>query len=191
MKQNKKITPIQTHFIGVLPPDEIAATLEDRRRYMREKYGCYSGQQTPLHITLVPPFHLPEEFSLRDLAESIISEIQPYSDELRFSAVIENFDAFGDRTIFAKIIQDERWTKLRNKVLESVLNFIPNCTKKDRRPFLPHITIANRDIPSGVSKDVLEVFNESDFTESFEVDNVTIFERKNYRWEIAGRIEIN
>lgn len=46
MKQhNNKAFPQQTHFLGVLIPEDITLTLEDCRR---------SGYGTPIHVTLVP-----------------------------------------------------------------------------------------------------------------------------------------
>lgn len=180
MKQNN--FPQQTHFIGVLVPEDITLTLEDCRRYMNEAYGCKSGYGTPIHVTLVPPFHLPEEFSTQDLISAIQNDVINIKENLNFTAHIDNFDAFGDRTIFAKVLNDEKWTFLRNKVIESVLKAAPGCTKKDTRPFTPHLTVANRDIPAGVSKDALEVMNELNLKEDFPVDNVTIFERQNGKW---------
>ena len=54
MKQNNnKNFPQQTHFLGVLIPEDITLTLEDCRRYMNEAYGCKSGYGTPIHVTLV------------------------------------------------------------------------------------------------------------------------------------------
>lgn len=55
--------------------------------------------------------------------------------------------------------------------------------KKNQRVFQPHLTVANRDIPAGVSKNVLEVMNELNLVEDFSVNNVTIFERKGDKWE--------
>ena len=175
----------QTHFIGVLIPEDIRATLEDCRRYMNEAYGCKSGYGTPIHVTLVPPFHLPEEFSTKDLAMAIEKEVILARSELKFDGHIENFDAFGDRTIFAKVIPNENWTKLRDKVLEAVLKAAPGCTKKDKRPFTPHLTVANRDIPSGASVAALQVMNELNLVEDFPVDNVAIFERRGGKWNVA------
>lgn len=175
----------QTHFIGVLVPEDIRATLEDCRRYMNETYGCKSGYGTPIHVTLVPPFHLPEEFSTKDLAMAIEKEVILAGSELKFDGYIENFDAFGDRTIFAKVIPNENWTKLRDKVLEAVLKAAPGCTKKDKRPFTPHLTVANRDIPSGASVAALQVMNELNLVEDFPVDNVAIFERRGGKWNVA------
>ena len=191
MKQNNnKNFPQQTHFLGVLIPEDITLTLEDCRRYMNEAYGCKSGYGTPIHVTLVPPFHLPEEYTTADLIQAIEKDVLPQAAQLKFDAHIDNFDAFGDRTIFAKVIRDEKWTALRDKVLAAVLKAAPGCTKKDQRPFQPHLTVANRDIPAGVSADALEVMNELNLVEDFPVDNITIFERKGGKWETAWSGEL-
>ena len=180
----------QSHFLGVLIPEDITLTLEDCRRYMNEAYGCKSGYRTPIHVTLVPPFHLPEEYTTADLVQAIEKDVLPQAAQLKFDAHIDNFDAFGDRTIFAKVIRDEKWTALRDKVLAAVLKAAPGCTKKDQRLFQPHLTVANRDIPAGVSADALEVMNELNLVEDFPVDNITIFERKGGKWEAAWSGEL-
>ena len=174
--------PQQTHFIGVLPPEDLSLTLEDCRRYMRENYGCKSGHGTPIHVTLVPPFHLPEEYTTQDLVQAMEQEVLPFASKFRFQAHVEGFDAFGDRTIFARVQQNDAWRILRDKVLETVLTVAPRCTKKDTRPFCPHLTVANRDIPAGASLGALEVLKELQLTEDFTVDNITIFERQGSRW---------
>lgn len=180
----------QTHFIGVLVPEEITHTLEDCRKYMNHTFGCKSGYGTPIHITLVPPFKLPEEFSTQDLIFSMNQEILSVDNKLKFNGRIENFDAFGDRTIFAKVIPNKKWNVLRDKTLDAVLKLAPDCTKKDKRPFQPHLTVANRDIPSGVSVQALEVMNELNLIEDFPVDNITIFERHENKWCIAWSGEL-
>ena len=186
MKTNNFVQ--QTHFIGVLLPEDITLTLEDCRRYMNEAYGCKSGHGTPIHVTLVPPFHLPEQYSTKDLVEVIEKNVLP--KDLGFTGHIENFDAFGDRTLFANVITNEQWTKLRDETVKAVLNACSGCTKKDQRPFQPHLTVANRDIPVGVMTEALQVMNELKLVEDFPVDNITIFERKGSRWEAAWSGEL-
>ena len=180
--------PQQTHFIGVILPEDITLTLEDCRRYMREAYGCKSGHATPIHVTLVPPFRLPEEYSTADLARAIENEVLPKG--LGFTGHIDNFDAFGDRTLFTKVISNEKWVALRDAVTSAVLNAAPGCTKKDARPYQPHISCSNRDIPAGVMTDALQVMNELNLVEDFPVDNITIFERQNGKWVSAAELEL-
>ena len=186
MKQNN--IPQQTHFIGVLLPEDITLTLEDCRRYMNKTYGCKSGHGTPIHVTLVPPFRLQEEYSTADLISAIEKEVLPKG--LGFTAHIDNFDAFGDRTLFANVVASDAWTKLRDKTVQAIINTCPGCTKKDKKSFQPHATVANRDIPVGIMTKALQVMNELHLAEDFPVDNITIFERKGNRWEAKGTLEI-
>ena len=186
MKHNN--FPEQTHFVGVLLPDDITLTLEDCRRYMNEAYGCKSGYGTPIHVTLVPPFRLPERYSTEELVHAIEKEV--LAQNLSFTAHIDNFDAFNDRTLFANVIENAQWTELRDRTLKAILNAFPGCTKKGQKPFKPHATVANRDIPSGVMTDALQVMNELNLVEDFPVDNITIFERKLNRWTVHSSIEL-
>ncbi len=172
----------QTHFAGVLPPEHISLTLQNCRRYMNEKYGCKSGHSTPIHVTLIPPFCLPKEFSSKDLTDSLEEKIFHINDSLAFTAAVDGFSAFADRTIFAKVVPSEEWVRLRDLVLSSVLSVASSCTKKDKRPFQPHLTVANRDIPEGASTKALQVLSELNLKEEFLVDNVTVFERKANQW---------
>ena len=181
--------PQQTHFIGVLLPEDITLTLEDCRRYMNEVYGCRSGHSTPIHVTLVPPFRLQEEYSTADLISAIEKDVLPQG--LGFTAHIDNFDAFGDRTLFANVVADENWTKLRDKTVQAILNACPGCTKKDKKLFRPHATVANRDIPVGIMTKALQVMTELNLAEDFPVDNITIFERKGNRWEVGVTLELS
>ena len=187
---NQRGQSLQTHFLGVLLPEDITSTLEDCRRYMNRNYGCRSGYGTPLHVTLVPPFLLPDEYTTDDLVRALEKDVLPAAEELLFTASINNFEAFGDRTIFANVVTNSKWTKLRDAVLNAVLDAAPGCTKKDKRPFQPHLTVANRDIPAGVSAEALAAFNELNLVEDFPVDNITIFERNGGKWIPAVTLEL-
>lgn len=176
--------------MGVLASEDITLTLEDCRRYMNERYGCRSGYGTPIHVTLVPPFKLPEEYRTEDLVRAIERDVLSMGKSLKFDAHVDNFDAFGDRTIFAKVIANERWVTLRDRVLSAVLKTAPGCTKKDQRPFQPHLTVANRDIPAGASVEALQVMNEMELVEDFPVDNIVVFERSGGKWIVGARMKL-
>ena len=178
----------QTHFIGVLPPEPLALTLEESRRYMRSAYGCKSGQSTPVHVTLVPPFRL--EAGTDALLQAVARAVQTDGRPLRFMAQVSGYGAFGERTLFAAVAASPEWTALRDTVLGAVLRRFPGCTKKDRRPFQPHLTVANRDIPAGACPRALTALAELPLEERFAVDNVAVFERYQSGWQVAGEIPL-
>ena len=190
MKQNFGAQSLQTHFLGVLVPDDLTLTLEDCRRYMNRTYGCKSGYGTPIHVTLVPPFRLPDEYRTEDIVRALKEDVLPWAEKLAFTAHVSNFDAFGDRTVFAKVDTDEKWTQLRDKTVSAVLKAAPGATKKDSRPFQPHLTVANRDIPQGASVKALQALNKIELFEDFPVDNITIFERRGGKWIPAVTLDL-
>ena len=112
-------------FYWVLLPENITLNLEDCRRYMREAYGCKSGHGTPIHVTLVPPFRLQEEYSTEDLVRAIEKDVLPKG--LGFNAHIDNFDAFGDRTLFANVVAGDEWTRLRDETVKAVTYTVSFC----------------------------------------------------------------
>ena len=183
MQKNPSIR--QTHFIGVLLPDDLTCVVEECRRYMNRTYGCRSGHATPVHVTLVPPFALPRDYTTEDVVEALLRGVP---QDFSFSARTENFGAFGDRTLFAAVRPAPEWNRLKNAAETALRGAFPGCLRKDPRPFHPHITVANRDIPPGASTAALRVLNGKKFEEDFPVDNMTVFVRKGGGWEAAQAV---
>lgn len=188
MNPKKNVFPQQTHFIGVLLPDNLTSMVEECRRYMNRTYGCRSGHATPVHVTLVPPFALPRDYTTADVVEELLRGVPQDSG---FSARTENFDAFGDRTLFAAVRPAPEWNRLKNAAETALRGAFPGCLRKDPRPFHPHITVANRDIPPGASTAALRVLSGKKFEEDFPVDNMTVFVRKGGGWEAAQAIRLD
>ena len=188
-RMNRGFFPEQTHFIGVLLPDDLTQQLLKCREYMNHKYGCRSGFGTPIHVTLVPPFKLPSPCTTSDIAAALAQMVAEKKWH-PFDAKIEGFDAFGDRTLFAKVIPSAAWTAFRAAVYSAVSQASPGAVRKDTRPFQPHATVANRDIPPGESTEALEYLNQLELAATFPVDNITIFERRDKRWVIGQQIEL-
>ena len=169
----------QTHFIGILANDELADTLGQCRLWMGETFGCRSGFSTPIHVTLVPPFSLPDPGDLELLARAIASCAH---DATPFVARVSGFGAFGERTVFARVESDPRWTELRDSLYASIARALPGRIGKDARPFVPHLTVANRDLPAIAVPRALEYFAHLDLDEEFPVDHVALFARRGGLW---------
>lgn len=176
----------QTHFIGVLVPQELSDALTDCRTWMHEQFGCKSGYGTPIHITLVPPFHLDERYTTQQIVDSLkkaVETLRATKNQLgSFDAQVKGFSSFGDRTLFAKVLPSPQWAPLRDVVLNELLAACPDCTKKDTRPFTPHLTIANRDIPVHAAETALAHFAAFNLEATFPVNTICVFLRKNGNW---------
>ncbi len=173
----------QTHFIGVPLPEELVENITAFRRYTHDRYGCRSGHSTPPHITLVPPFVINEGADTADIEERIAKV-----KGVPFNAVVDGFGSFDERTVFAHVQTAREWTGLRDAVNAAVRNL--GNIRVDRRPFRPHITIANRDIPPGATMRILEYLSAFDISTEFPVDTIAVFERRDHRWIEAERIRL-
>ena len=90
--------------------------------------------------------------------------------------------------MFAKVLPSTVWTAFRAAACSAVALASPGAVRKDNRPFQPHVTVANRDIPPGASTEALEYLNQLELKATFPVDNITIFERRDKRWVIGQQI---
>ncbi len=173
----------QTHFIGVVSPEDLSDTLSGCRQWMGDRFGCKSGFATPFHVTLIPPFGVSEQQDFEGLLKAL-TEVS--SRASGFSAQVSGFGAFGDRTVFAHVEPDPRWNLLRDSVFSSVSAAVSGRLKKDARPFTPHVTVANRDIPPGAIPTALSYFATIPLELSFPVNEITLFEREREGWVIAA-----
>jgi len=182
----------QTHFIGALIPPSLSDIILECRAWMHEQYGCRSGYGTPPHITLIPPFHLPSQYTdadVRNAAAACVQQCMDTTGTLPFTAHINGFGAFGDRTLFAHVISDKAWDTLHAAIYAAFHQQLPDAVQPDRRPFTPHLTVANRDIPEGASFKALQHFNASDLNVEITIDTIGIFKRtERGTWQIADTV---
>lgn len=174
----------KTHFIGVLPSIDVNDVVEGDRKWVREKYGCKSGHSTPVHVTLVPPFKSDlSTSSIVDILSGILPLLSP------FEGKIDGYGSFGDRTVFLRVVPSREWDEL-SKTLTKGLRSMGVGVKLDKKPLVPHLSVANRDIPPGALRPMLETLSLKNIRTSFPVDSVSIFHREGRLWRVEETIRI-
>ncbi len=173
----------QTHFVGVTVSGPLAETVAACRRWMHERYGCKSGHQTPPHVTLIPPFALPEDVPVGDL-ETVLAEFAARASP--FQARLRGFGAFAERTVFVRVEPNPAWDRWHDGLYSLARTGFPSLLKADKRPFTPHLTVSNRDIPPGAVPEALAHFQHFNLDLTVPVDHVALFERVGSRWEIRN-----
>lgn len=178
-----KTTAGQTHFVGVTVSGALAETVKNCRRWMHERYGCKSGHNTPPHVTLIPPFMITDNVSLRDFEHALASFI---SKAKPFRARVSGFGAFAERTVFANVIPDASWKEWHDQLYDVLVHHFQNAFAIDKKRFTPHITISNRDIPTGAVPETLTHFAALGLESEISVDHIALFQRVDARWDIRN-----
>lgn len=152
-------------------PPSFVSCLEEERRWMKHNYNCRSGQRTKLHITIIPPFttDFPKE-KIRDVLYKV--RFSP------FVSTLDGFSFFSNRTLFASIKEKEEWRML-GSTIESAIKELKIERKKND---IPHITIANRDIPSRNIIPIKERYLNKEIKGSFLVNSFALFLWNGREW---------
>jgi 2'-5' RNA ligase len=178
-----------THFVGVLTPIEVSDFVEECRTWMGAAYGCRSGYQTPPHITLVPPFSLDGRFEDGDdiPARRLERCLADWAgDREPFSARLDGFGAFAERTLFVRVVDDPLWESWHGELCSALSAAFPGLLPRDRKRFTPHLTVANRDVPPEAFAPALEHFATLAYAAEILVDCVALFEWAGNRWAVRA-----
>jgi 2'-5' RNA ligase len=167
------------HFIAILTPSPINRQVLEWKNYMLQQFNCKVALKSPAHITLIPPFIMPdtEQQALTDILKQFAQHQHP------FTIHIKNFAAFKPRVIYVAVQTNPLLHQLKIALEEEILKAERFRIKKEERPFHPHITIANRDLQKEDFPKAWQHFNSLLYETSFTADNITLLrhnEQKNW-----------
>lgn len=152
-------------------PSSLISSLEEERKWMRNNYNCSSGQRTKLHITIIPPFTT--DFS-KEKIKCVLNKVRFFP----FVSNIDGFCFFSNRTLFASVKEKDEWRML-GTTIESAIKELEIERKKND---IPHITIANRDIPFQYIIPIRERYINKDMKVSFLVNSFSLFFWNGREW---------
>src|SRR5688500_7391773 len=131
------------YFIAIVAPGHINEQVLIWKKYMEQHYGCNVDLRSPAHTTLLRQFAMPSEIepALSDPLSLFCSREKSFSIHLR------HFDSFAPKVIFVHVQPGEPLLQIKYRLDEHLISLKDFSFKKEQRPFHPHITIANRDLP--------------------------------------------
>ncbi|UUV18518.1 2'-5' RNA ligase family protein [Fusobacteria bacterium ZRK30] len=128
----------ELYFIAILPPEDILAEIEKFKKICMKKFNSKHALRLPSHITLIPPFQSNEQ--------KILS-LKPVLNELlikNISVKLNGFSYFEKRVIYISIEKNNELLRLKKHIDEKIL--IKHKMKTADLNFIPHITIASKDL---------------------------------------------
>lgn len=169
------------YFIAVLPPSSVAAEIIGFQKEIEELFGAKHAQKAPPHITVIPPFDCNLE-KLQKLIRSIDNLINDKSI-IDIHLKIDNFQRFEGRTLFADIAKNETFEKFCKelKLLFNQQKIIKQRVEKHY--FVPHITIANKDIKKRDFQAAWTMFQDKKFQRDFTLQNLIVLELTDGAWK--------
>jgi len=169
------MVPIRT-AVAILIPEPIAGRLTE----LQHTYDLPPWEpRIPLHITLVTPFTTQETIEmLTKRIAPVVTHRAPFVIELGDLSRFDNEES----VIFSSVTSTDMLTTLADTVLATVLDLhLPRS-----RPFIPHVTIANkapREIVNGYFERLANIHvNERFFCDRFALLHL---DEQNQQWYVT------
>ena len=172
---------VPLHFVAILTPDDINRQALEWKNYMLQQFNSKVALKSPAHITLIPPFQMPDsdQSDIADILRRVALQHNPFSIQLK------NFAAFKPRVIYIDVLPNPLLNELKAKTEDALLQANRFKIKKEERPFHPHITIANRDLEKEDFKEAWQHFQQISYEISFMANAISLLKHDRHKWNVV------
>jgi 2'-5' RNA ligase len=177
-RRNGPPTEKSMYYVALLCPLEIDEQLDNYKTFMKVNYGCEMAAKSPAHVTLVNPFFLSEGKHI-DLLEKLEAFDSIVTD---VDIVVEGFNHFDNRVIFADVHSNENLTALQEQLENYLRNTGFPFIREAKKPFHPHVTIATRDIKPEDFDAAWANFEGKTFQGSFSTNSIHVMKLVEEKW---------
>ncbi|MBE9009646.1 2'-5' RNA ligase family protein [Pseudanabaenaceae cyanobacterium LEGE 13415] len=168
-------------FIALLPPQAIQQYATEVKCHFDQYYDSRHAFKSPPHITLQPPFRWKHD-RFEVLRSSIESFALSYSP---ISITLNGFGAFSPRVIYINVDRTEPLLSLHRRLIEHLEESIALVDPREKsRPYVPHMTVAFRDLTKQNFKLAWEEFKDRSLHFEFIASHLTLLKHDGQRWQI-------
>lgn len=165
----------ELYFIGILPPEDILAEIEAFKKISMEKFNSKHALRLPAHITLIPPFQSNEQkiLSLKPVLKELLIKNIPVK--------LNGFSYFEKKVIYISIERNNELLRLKKHIDDKIL--IKHKVKTADLNFIPHITIASKDLTEENFILSREYFKYIEYKRIFKVKRIVVFKLEGSGWK--------
>lgn len=172
----------QLCFIALLPPQAVQEEANAIKAHFAEVYESSHAQKSPPHITLQPPFKW-EKAELPRLKTALKQFSQ---SETGVPITLSGFGAFPPRVIYIHVEKTPELLAIHKSLLKYLEQHIGLVDEKEKsRPYVPHMTVAFRDLTKSNFRQAWKVYQEKSFDYQFTVRELTLLLHNGKHWEIG------
>jgi len=176
----------QKFFIALLPPDSIQDEVRQIQYDFLDRYSTQATLKAPPHITLIPPFELSS-----DRLEPLQIELEKFSKTRSpFTVNLSGFAAFPPRVIYLKVVSNPILPNLYVDIAATLANNLDILDPYASRPFVPHMTVAFRDLTSENFERAWAEFGDRQIQFEFKVINLTLLAHDGQKWNVLSNFPL-
>lgn len=177
----------QRLFLALLPPLPLQEQVRALQQEFVDRFSSRAALRSPPHITLVPPFEwLTSEWP------TLIESLQVFAaSQAPLSVELSGFGAFAPRVIYIQVVPSPELQQLQSRVQAHLLPLLhPKHPSTYSRPFVPHMTVAFRDLTPRHFHAAWPEFQLRQFQASFAATDLTLLQHDGQRWQVAAQFPL-
>ena len=178
----------QRFFIALVPPPHIEQHITEIQQYFAEHYNSRGALKSPPHITLQPPFH-----SLAEDVPKLEESLNQFSVNRRpIPVTLSGFAAFAPRVIYADVVKSPALLEIHKDLIsyiETNLGIVDRVSQS--RPFVPHMTVAFRDLTKENFQRAWLEFAGRSLHFQFTASALTLLIHDGSRWNISHQFPLS
>ena len=176
----------QRFFIALLPPDSIQDEVRQIQYDFEARYSSKATLKVPPHITLIPPFELSS-----DLLNPLQIELEKFAKTYSpFTINLSGFAAFPPRVIYLDVVPNPVLPNLYIDIAATLVNTLGIIDPYASRPFVPHMTVAFRDLISENFELAWAEFRDRQINFEFEAINLTLLAHDEQKWNVLSNFSL-
>jgi 2'-5' RNA ligase len=179
--QEKSEAKTKLYFIALIPPAPIYDEALEQKLYFKDNYNSKASLNSPPHITLHMPFRWKEQKE-SELANRLGNFIKAFDP---IKVCLDNYSSFPPRVIFINVVKTEPLENLQRGIqrfCKKELNLF-NANYKEQ-PFLPHLTLAFRDLKKPNYKKAWDEFESREYKAEFIADRIALLKHTGRVWQV-------
>lgn len=166
-------------FVALLPPKPLQETVDAIKQEFADRYHSRGAQLSPPHITLQPPFVWTIE-----MITKVKTCLQEVADQHSPNLVtLDGFQSFPPRVIYIHVNPTPWLTTLQTHVADVMkvsLGIVD--AQAQRRAFVPHMTVAFRDLTKPNFVAAWAEFRDRPFQQTFLATHLTLLHHNGKCW---------
>ncbi|GAB2783303.1 2'-5' RNA ligase [Hymenobacter luteus] len=166
------------YLVALLPPEPIRSEVWALKQEVHQRTGSRNAISLPAHITLVPPLRQPPAFDAAAAAA-----LRAFAATQSACAIgLENFAWFQRRTLYVHVSRPAAVQELHNALYQWCATRLP-VVPAPTRPFVPHVTLATRDLPPDMTAALHAEFQRRTYIASAIWHELVLFRHDGRNWQ--------
>ncbi len=173
------------YFIAVIPHQQLQERARAIEQDFAQRFNSSRALKVVPHITLKAPFIIPPE-----IHTSLLKWFDHFTPaQSAFTVALNGFGAFPNNlhpVIFIKPVNHAALSLLQYNVIQSFKGFAPFVIQAVDKKFVPHLTVAYRDLTPDHFEKAWAEYKEKKFEDSFEINALHLLQHDGTRWNIIA-----